>query len=185
MHQATRFEKEIFADALEASWTEKTRRGWTALTSFGIQTLFVALLLILPLLLRATGLPSFYKLSTPVSLGQPFTETPAIGSHVGSSAVSIVSSDKVRMPTHIPAGIPTATYDGPPIIATSGDYLEEADGHGSPHGLPNLFESGPRPMAPAPPPPITHTVRLSHISEGNIIRKVLPTYPYLGQGSPY
>ena len=59
----------MFDDTLNSSWDERSRRGLTTLTSFGLQALAVGVLLVLPLL-RPMGLPLLRQLSTPVSLGQ-------------------------------------------------------------------------------------------------------------------
>ena len=66
----------MFDNTLNTSWDERSRRGLTALTSFGLQLLAVGVLLIIPLL-RPAGLPLFRGLSTPVSLGRPLGEPPA------------------------------------------------------------------------------------------------------------
>ena len=48
----------LFADSLlQTSWSQRTRRSWTTLTSFGLQVLALGLLLLLPVL-RTVGLPS-------------------------------------------------------------------------------------------------------------------------------
>jgi hypothetical protein len=65
----------MFDDTLDSSWGERSRRGITTLTSFGLQALAVGALLILPLF-RPTGFPLLRPLSTPVSLGQPTAEAP-------------------------------------------------------------------------------------------------------------
>jgi len=83
----TMFDKAMFADTLDSSWPERTRRAWTTLTSFGLQVLVTGVLLLLPLL-RPTGLPSFHQLSTPISLGQPLAEPPALRAHAGSQHCS-------------------------------------------------------------------------------------------------
>lgn len=58
----------MFSTTLTSSWDERSRRGFTTLTSFGLQALAVSILLVVPLL-RPTGLPLFRPLSAPVSLG--------------------------------------------------------------------------------------------------------------------
>src|ERR1700691_5189735 len=55
---------------MTSSWDKRSRRGGTALASFGLQALAVGLLLILPLL-WPQGLPLLRQLSAPVSLGEP------------------------------------------------------------------------------------------------------------------
>ena len=55
---------------------------------------------------------------------------------------------------------------------------------GDPHGIPNLFENGTRPVMPvAAPPPAVAPIRISHMSEGDLVRKVLPTYPPLARSA--
>ena len=55
---------------------------------------------------------------------------------------------------------------------------------GDPHGISNLFGDGKNSILPtAPPPAVAHPLRLSHISEGNLIRKVQPTYPALARSA--
>ena len=61
----------MFASTLNSSWDERSRRGLTTLTSFGVQALVVGVLLVLPLL-RPIGLPSLRHLS---DTGQPRSTT--------------------------------------------------------------------------------------------------------------
>ena len=70
----------MFDDTLNSSWDERSRRGLTTFTSFGLQALVVGALLVLPLL-RPMGLPLLRPLSTPVSVGEPLAETPAVRAH--------------------------------------------------------------------------------------------------------
>ena len=35
----------MFSDMLDSSWSERVRRGWTTLTSFGLQALVVGVVL--------------------------------------------------------------------------------------------------------------------------------------------
>ncbi len=174
--------RNLFSNTLDSSWSERSRRGWTALTSFGLQAFVTGVLLLLPLL-RPMGLPSFHQLSTPISLGQP-TEGPTIRAHAGSSHAPIDPTQIIFQPHSQPTiGKPTPIDDGPPV-AGSGPYIPDAGG-GDPRGIQSILESGARPVlpAPAPPAPIVHTLRLSHISEGNLIRKVQPAYPPLARSA--
>jgi len=63
-------------------------------------------------------------------------------------------------------------------VSDSGPYIPGAIGKGDPRGL-NLFsDSGTRPLLPvAPPPTAAHPLRGSSMREGDLIRKVQPTYP--------
>jgi protein TonB len=177
------FEPSMFSHTLDSSWAERSRRGWTTLSSFGLQALVTAVLLILPLL-RPMGLPSFHQLSTPISLGQPM-EGPPARPHFGSNHAPTNPTQIIFRPQSQPViGRPNPADDGLPQIGGSGPYVPGAGG-GDPRGIQGLFESGIPPVLPVPVPPVTvtHTLRLSHISEGNLIRKVQPTYPPLARSA--
>jgi periplasmic protein TonB len=172
----------VFDDRLDASWDERSRRGLTTVTSFGLQTLAVGLLLVLPLL-RPLGLPLFHQLSTPVSLGRPRGEPPAARTHAGvtPAAPNNPAEITLRMPRRIPNGIPAAGDDGPPQISGGSDTGAEI---GDPRGVPGLFEHGSNPVLPvAAPPAAAAPVRISHISEGDLVHKVVPTYPPLARSA--
>jgi periplasmic protein TonB len=175
----------LFETTLNSSWDERSRRGITALTSFGLQALAVAVLLIIPLL-RPAGLPLFHALSTPVSLGKPLGEpAPMRRTTVNASAVPHpnVLDLTLRAPRQIPSGIPETNDDGPPQLGqlsggTTGDMI------GDPRGMPNVLRSGTQPVLPvAPPPERTAPIRISHMSEGDLIHKILPAYPPLARGA--
>jgi len=185
MFNGTAFDRILFTDTPDPSWTERARRGWTTLASFGLQALIVAVLLILPLL-RPTGLPSFHQLSTPVSLGQPLPEGPAVESHSGSNSAPENPAQFIfRRPSALPINMQPIGDDGPPGVEPAGLALNvPGAGGGDPHGLPGWFEAGTQPVLPtAPPTPVTHPLRLSHMSEGDLIRKVQPAYPALARSA--
>ena len=174
----------MFDNTLNTSWDERSRRGLTALTSFGLQALAVGVLLIIPLL-RPSGLPLFRGLSTPVSLGRPLGEPPAVPRRASASMNTVPHANALdltlRMPTRIPNEILPTSEDGPPQVnavgTTTGDTI------GDPHGIPNVLRDGSQPVLPVAPPPVRIApVRISHMSEGDLIRKVLPTYPPLARG---
>lgn len=176
-------ENTIFADTLDSSWPERTRRGWTTLTSFGLQALITGVLLLLPLL-RPTGLPSFHQLSTPISLGQPLSEAPAVRAHAGSnSAPNNPTIIVFNQPSPIPVGTRATSDDGPPQVTGSGPYIPGAVGNGDPHGLMGLFESGTHPVLPAAPVATTHLFHISQMNVGDLIRKVQPAYPALARSA--
>jgi periplasmic protein TonB len=172
----------MFDDTLHSSWDDRSRRGMTTLTSFGLQVLAVGALLIVPLL-RPAGLPFLRTLTTPVSLGKPLGEAPLTRTHAGSNATPRNNPADItfRMPRSIPHGIPDTGDDGPPQVTglgpgTSGDTV------GDPRGLPGLFPSDSRPLVPVvATPPTAAPIRISHMSEGDLVHKVLPTYPPLAR----
>lgn len=171
----------MFEDTLNASWDERSRRGLTALTSFGLQALAVGVLLVLPLL-RPAGLPLFRALSTPVSMGKPLGE-PAPRMHTGTNTLAPSNPRDItfRMPMRIPTSIPVTNDEGPPSIGTSGPYIPGPAGPGSPEGVLNSLNTTTGPIMPVPPRPAASLVRISHMSEGDLVHRVLPTYPPLAR----
>jgi protein TonB len=172
----------MFERTLAASWDERSRRGLTTLTSFGFQALAVGALLVLPLL-RPTGMPSFRQLSTPISLGQPLGEPPQVRAQAGANTAVTNTSPSIvlRQPPRIPLGMPSAGDDAQPPIAGSGPYIGVGVTTGSPSGV--WDSSGTHPIIPAAPAAAVHSVRLSHMSEGDLVHKVLPTYPPLARSA--
>lgn len=182
MVQSSGFDRDILAGTIEASRREWVRRGSTLLTSFGLQAAVVMVLLLLSLL-HPASFPSFHQLSTPINLGAPVSQSPAVRAHAGSAAISIVPAENsLRMPTHIPSDTAASTDDQPPVITGLG--FKEGSGSGDLRGMPNVFGSSSRPVVPPPPTVQTvHTVRISHMSEGDLIRRVQPAYPALARAA--
>jgi protein TonB len=87
------------------------------------------------------------------------------------------------MPTHISTGPINPPDTGPAAIPDPAAYAGPGSGNGDVRGLPNLFVSGLRPIVPVAPPVVAHTIRLSHMSEGDLIRKMQPTYPALARAA--
>ena len=174
----------MFTNKLHSSWDERSRRGLTALTSFGLQILLGASLLVLPLL-RPMGLPSLRQLSPPVSLGQPLGEAPAARMHASgnTAASSNPPAITLRMPVRNPSGIPEASDDGPPTVGPSGPNLPGSVGPGSLDGVGDSFGTGPRPIMPSAPVTVAPPLRISHMSEGDLIHKILPVYPPLARSA--
>jgi protein TonB len=174
----------MFDNTLNSSWDERSRRGLTALTSFGLQALAVGFLLILPLF-RPTGLPSLRPLSTPVSVGESLAEAPAVRTHAGGNhtAPRDPADNTIRVPAQIPAQISTIE-DGPPPVGNYGPDTSGEAIRGAPLGMRNPFGSDAGPVVPVvAPPAAVAPVRVSHISEGNLLRKILPAYPPLARSA--
>jgi len=173
----------MFDDTLNSSWDERSRRGLTALTSFGLQALAVGGLLILPLL-RPMGLPLLRQLSTPVSVGQP-NEAPLVRTHATTNTAPRRDSLDLalRMPARIPNEIPIATDERPPQIGLSGAYIPGPSGPGSPGGVFDSLGAGTRPIMPVAPVVVSRPVSVSHISEGDLVHKIVPTYPPLARAA--
>src|SRR5258708_7800135 len=170
----------MFDNTLNSSWDERSRRGMTTLTSFGLQALAVGVLLIVPLL-RPAGLPLLRSLSTPVSLGR-LGDPPAVSPHTGTNTVppSNPAIIILRPSLRFTIGRPSASEDDLPPIASSGPYIP-GNRVGSPDGVRGALGTDPRPIMPAVPRPDAPPLRASHMSEGDLIHKVLPTYPPLAR----
>jgi periplasmic protein TonB len=176
-------EDTMFDRALNSSWDERSRRGLTTVISLGLQSLAVAVLLVFPLL-KPLGLPSFHQLSTPISWGQPLASPPTPRARMSTNNAGSATADIVfTTPRQIPRGIPAEGDDALPQVGPSGPAIP-GKGSGDSTGVAHLFESGSLPILPAVRPvPTVAPFRLSHMSEGNLIRKVQPAYPSLARSA--
>jgi protein TonB len=172
----------MFTTTINSSRDERSRRGFTTLTSFGVQALVAAVLLILPLL-RPAGLPSLRPLSTPVSLGRPMGEAPALRTRTSGSAAAPSNPAIIflRSSPRLPSGMQSSDDDRPPEIGATGTGIPGPVGPGSPDGVREAFGMGVRPIMPAKPVAAAPPVRISHMDEGNLVRKILPAYPPLAR----
>jgi periplasmic protein TonB len=173
----------MFADSLlETSWAHRSRRGWTALTSFGVQMVAIALLLLIPILTTVSS-PGARSVSTPISFVHA-SPGPAPQPHSARNSPGpvIASSGHIIAPGHIPTTIarggdaaPGGPIDEPGPI---GDFV------GSGPGLPLPF-SGTRPVMPtiAPPPAVTRAFRTSQMLEGSLTHRVDPPYPPMAKAA--
>jgi len=173
----------MFFSTLDSSWHECSRRGFTTLTSFGLQAVLVGALLILPLL-RPQGSPSLRQLSTPISLAQPVGDFVADRTRSGGNVATPGSPAEIvlRLPTRIPNTSPSCGDDAPPAVGgRSGPYIPGAPA--GPGSMDGMFGSGmgTRPIMSAAPVVVAGPVRLSHMSEGDLVRKIVPTYPPLAR----
>ena len=175
----------MFSNTLNSSWDERSRRGLTTLTSFGVQAVVVGLLLVLPLL-RPQGLPSLRQLSTPISLSQPVGDYAPNRPHNGGSVAAPTTPPEVvwRQPTRIPNTLPLPGDDAPPSVGGSGPYIPGAPaGTAGGDGVLGAAGTGTRPAMPTLPVAATRPIQLSHMSEGDLVHKIVPTYPPLARGA--
>jgi periplasmic protein TonB len=170
----------LFADSLlETPRGQRARRNWTTLTSFGLETLAIAVALLLPLW-TTVGLPKAHSVSTPVSLGRPHIADPGpvpTGAHV-PQAFRDDARLRFMTPQHIPAHVFSTDEPStaPPCNAcidigqtTTGDPNGPAFAIGGDHSIP---------LPPPPPKPAVREFRPSNMLEGSLIRRVQPIYPY-------
>lgn len=173
----------LFADSmLETSWTHRSRRGWSTLTSFGMQFVVLGLVVLLSIL-KSVVMPAVQTISTPVFLSHlaPAPSTPH--PNTGSAPVAPANPDAMvfRQPSSIPKDIHN---EGSETSAPSaGGVVSGIYGDGPPSGggLPGTLFSGTQPLPVITPPPIVRQFRTSNLLEGNLIRKVQPVYPPLAR----
>lgn len=180
------FEHTMFADSmLETSWGQRTRRSWMTLSSFGLQTVAIGLLLLLPLW-KTVGVPGSRTLSTPISLGRSVPEgrPQAAPAPRGSATQSNFRAGRFLQPSRIPTVITmSAEEPSPPATVGDGTGVEGIGLPGSPEGLPRSLFNGTRTVAPTAPPTIARTFRTSNMLEGSLIRRVQPSYPQLARSA--
>jgi protein TonB len=164
--------------ALESTWDQSARRGWTAFASFTMQAFGLSLLFAIPLLTIQEPPKLQWLDESPILSPPPTPAPPPTGQHpLHSSNIS---------DGHL---LPITTI--PPTIA----HLDESQVGSAPDldsvGVPGGIGIGRRgipgsvgisvDVAPPPTPAPTHPLRISHWAEGNIIYRVQPVYPSLAR----
>jgi len=172
----------MFAESmLETSWSDRARRSWMTLTSFGLQAVVVGLLLMIPLL-QTVGLPAMHTVSTPVSMGRPDPGPAPHPEGLRARGVQIIPfAGRIMAPGRVPNGIPKGGENETPALGEGGDRIgDSVFPIGSPAGLP-LPISGTNPVMPVRSAPSIRTFRTSTILEGSLVRRVQPIYPPLAR----
>jgi protein TonB len=168
----------MFADYIsDNSRANRARRGWTAVASFALQVLAIAGLLVLPLF-YTQAMPHLALLGSVVVPAPP----PAPGAVRAARSQVVPSLDEhaLRFPTPIPRAFSAANDGdneapmsefpaGPGVPGANGDRTSILDG------------IGPVPYSPMPLSPSARPPRISHMMEGNLIRRVQPEYPALAK----
>jgi len=164
-------------NALDSTWDQSARRGWTALASFTMQALGLSLLLLIPIL-TVQGPPRLRWFDTPILTPPPAPAPPPSGQHPIRS--SNVSDGHLLPITTIPSTI--ANLNEPQVgSAPDLDSIGVPGGIGiSRSGIPGSISISPD-VAPPPTPVPTHPLRISHWAEGNIVYRVQPIYPTLAR----
>ena len=178
----------LFSDSLlDSSATEKMRRGFAALLSFTLEAVFIAAVLIVPLIytdaLPKQQLLTFLVAPPPPPPPAPPTAPPAVKA-VRQIQTNLLNSGLLRAPTRIPARVQMIHEDEAPPVA--GGVVG-----GVPGGIPGgqlggvmggiLSQSAnlaaiPKFSAPA----IPKRIRISQgVTKGQLIYRVEPPYPPL------
>ncbi len=176
-------EETMFAGSmLENSWGQRTRRSWTTLTSFGLQTLVIGVLLLVPLW-KTVGLPSVRVLPTPVSWGAPPAEAPRVHRQNIPTIVQSNLADNVlvaprEIPNHV-AQIEEAV--APPQVSFNAPGVPGGTGDGSRDGVWRSFGDPSNRLVPLPVPapvPTARPFRTSKMLAGSLVQRIQPEYPY-------
>ena len=167
----------MFADSLCES--HHPRRGWITLASFAVQTVAVAILLVLPLL-NTGGLPRMHSIVEPI-LPPPrpamTSETRRLRSQPSNPAA--VTLMVPRQSSHS-TRLTSAESSQPPV---------DISRLGIPGGTSNRWSDNPIINSIAnsasnfalPPMPTRNPLRVSRMMEGNLIHRVQPLYPPLAR----
>lgn len=171
----------MFADSfLDSPWTNGSRRRLTTAVSFTVQALGAAALAIVPLLNPGT-LPQLRRtppLLVPAGEARPM-QIIRVARNEGTAkpgARSIPFTQPLVIPNHVTAGS-DARPARPDIFAVMPDGVERGFEQGGVRG--SVWTDVP--VAPAPMPALSAAPppRISHIMEGNLVRRVQPVYPAL------
>jgi len=166
----------MFADSLlDSSYSASRRRTWTAFASFGAQAVAAAALVILPLFFtdRIPGVHLTSELLLP--LNAPPRVAPASAAQIPTRGDIAENPNVIVMPRSIPSVIrndlgPSA----PPAIgpvAPEGNRPESGPDLGDPmKGVLSAFPVAGQPALARP-------LRISHVMEGNLMRRLQPAYP--------
>lgn len=174
----------MFADSLlETSWDQRSRRGWITFTSFGVQSVVIGLLLLIPLL-TTVGLPSSRILQPPTSFAAP-APPPRIERQQGTTiAQSNLANNVIITPPSIPPRVADIIeVEAPPQVNyNTGNSVAGSTGSDGRGEVWKGLGTGRAPVAPLPtPPPTVRAFRTSSILEGSLIHRVQPAYPPLAR----
>ncbi len=164
-------------NTLESTWDESARRGRAALASFVMQALGLSVLLAIPFL-TIQGPPKLRWFDEP-TLAPPSAPAPPVHRQQASHSSNLSGEPLLRAPT-IPG---TIAHLNEQPVASSPDVgnLGVEGGTGTRgRGVFNSIGTSVE-IAPPPPPALTQPLKVSHLSEANLLHRVQPTYPPLAR----
>ena len=174
----------MFADSLlDSAWAHDSRRGWTTVASFAVQIFAVAALLLLPLI-DGEGVPTLQWAAHIIAPAPPpGPPAPAQVRNAPPPASNVAPDGRLIPPNQIPSHTAVINDDVVPSPADPGAYVEGAVGNrGARDGVMNSILTS---ITTVVPPPVRPTAArpplISHMMEGNLIRKVRPDYPPLAR----
>ena len=187
MFKEARIQGGMFADCmLDASWTHGSHRGWTTLTSFGLQAVAIGVLLLLPLL-KSAGVPVVRRtVSLPISDAGPAPEPVRRRASRGTSPQVSPNVAHFVAPGRVPPTI-VMTDDGmrPPEFGEPCSAGCDTNLPGTAPGVQEfpILLSGNWSALPTPPMPAHPSFRTSRMLEGSLVRRVRPDYPPLARAA--
>jgi len=165
----------------DALWADHSRRGWTTLASFALQTLAVGGLLLLPLL-YTQALPQLQLMAALVAPTPPPAPAAAPPAQATTAPTSNMIGEHLLMPQSIPPTIANLSDVGPPPELPSGPGVPGSIGFpGAQNPVWNSIGAGMNPLPLSPPVPTNRPLRVSRVMEGNLIHRVQPQYPRLAR----
>ena len=162
-------------------WVDPSRRGWSTLASFALQSLALAGLLLLPLF-YIQGLPPLPMMAALVAPAPPPAPAPAPPPHAYPTAASNMIGRGLMTPTSIPRTIANINESAPPPELPSGPGIPGSTGFpGAVNPVLGSISVGTNPLPLSPPVASNRPPRVSHVMEGNLIHRVQPEYPQLAR----
>jgi protein TonB len=169
----------VFTESLLES-SAHSRRGWTTIPSFAVQTVTIAALVLLPLF-YTQALPGVVTLGS--LIGPPPGEAVRVASNERRStraSTSEVIDDTVREPIQIRKGV-AEIHDqtSPEPIVDNGFAVPGATGSRE-GGMQIMSLQATPPKPPIPAPSATPRIQVSGgVSQGFLIQQLRPAYPPL------
>jgi protein TonB len=163
--------------ALESTWDQSARRGWTTIASFTMQALGLSLPLAIPIL-TIQGPPRLQWFESPMLTPPPAPAPPPSGQ---GPMHSNISQEHLQQPTTIPttiANLNERQVGSAPDLNNIGVDGGMGKSRLGVWGSPNLSMDVAPPPPPAAPP---HPLKISHWAEGNIVYRMQPIYPPLAR----
>jgi protein TonB len=167
-------------NTLESTWDPSARRGWSTFASFAFQAMALSLLLLIPLFWVQGPPHLFWQEALTAPTFPTHAPTPPVQQHFTAGTASNLLDGHVITPRWIPLhpqqiDDETAGPIAPVLPNVSFSSGSSNSDRGVPYGLGNSI-----PMA-IPTHVATKPLRLSHISEGNLIHRVQPIYPEIAR----
>jgi protein TonB len=166
---------------IESSSQPKNRRRWPMATAFILQVVAVALLILVPMLTTGVIPPS----ARPVVLTPTYQPREAPRPSAGTSSPRIAGPAAVTRFVQIFSGNPKISYGPPATLAGPNEPGPGPDlnlGNDKGPGCSKCLEgSGGTTVVLQPPDPPQKRIRISELSEAQLIDRVMPIYPVPAQ----